>query len=657
MGPGAIPGQAQIMNRLFALVGSAVVAGIVGWVPAATAQPATRPVSIGQGSRLASALSGSIEGMVLDERGTPLAGVMVSVLGSTSTFTVTDSRGAFAIHALPSGAYVVRAHLSGFAPSRRQPVEVWAATASHFTVTLQKTSPLAAAPAKAAPIPPQAPPKLLSAGLTPGVDLDPFLFDPLSMREEKPDGSEDRTEKAWRIRHLPRSVLKETTDRAATAPEKAKGSDTAPTPGTASAIARAISTPARFLSDLPLTGQVNVMTSGAFDGSSGFGPSDSVHGTANFAVAGPAGSLGDWSARVLTQSDLGSWFLAGAFHNRAPSVHLYSVGFSYSSQRVVSSTTIDRLGLERTDLAGRAAGSIYGTGRLVLSPRVLVNYGGRFSYYDYLGGAGLFSPNVAVTLVPLDKVRIRASASRRMLAPGAEEFLEPLTPGLWVPPERTFVGFSPMVSERTAQFELAVEHDLAPGLVVAVRSFRQNTANQQVAFFSVPVGQQRHYAIGNAGDVVAQGWSVGLSHHLMSRFRGSVAYEVTDAQWMPGPVPGQDLLLLGFTPRPRRERLHDVTTSVETDLPMTATHVYLAYRLNTAFASRQEDGLGSGLDSRFDLQVTQRLPFLDFTSARWQVLVAVKNMFRDSARDSSVYDELLVVKPPTRVLGGFVVKF
>ena len=39
------------------------------------------------------------------------------------------------------------------------------------------------------------------------------------------------------------------------------------------------------------------------------------------------------------------------------------------------------------------------------------------------------------------------------------------------------------------------------------------------------------------------------------------------------------------------------------------------------------------------------------------MLVAVKNMFRDGARDSSVYDELLVVKPPTRVLGGFVVKF
>jgi len=55
--------------------------------------------------------------------------------------------------------------------------------------------------------------------------------------------------------------------------------------------------------------------------------------------------------------------------------------------------------------------------------------------------------------------------------------------------------------------------------------------------------------------------------------------------------------------------------------------------------------------------VTQPLRFLDFTSAQWQVLVAVRNLFRDLAADSSVYDELLVVRPPKRIVGGFLVKF
>ncbi len=646
------------MNRLCTLVGSTVVAGLVGWTPTALAQSgASRPVSDGQGRRVAFALSGHIEGVVVDERGNPLAGAMVSALGSTSAVAVTDRRGAFVMGALPAGAYMVRAHMAGFAPSRRQLLEVRSTAPARFTVALQRAATSAAALPQ--PRTPPPPPKVLSASLVPvGAGFDPLSLDPLGLLVDPATATEDLSEKAWRIRHLPRSVLKDTTERAAKAPENAGLVDKGQ-PGTAAAIARAMGTPARLLGDLPLTGQINLLTSGSFDGGPSLASSDSaVRGTAYFAVAGPAWGYGDWSARLVTQADLGSWFLAGAFRNRAPSRHVYNVGFSYSTQRMAPTATISRLALDRTDLAGRAAGSIYGVGRLVLSPRLAVDYGGRYSRYDYLGGAGLISPNVTVTLVPLERFRIRAGASRRMLAPGAEEFLEPLTSGLWVPPERTFVGFSPMVPERTTQYEVGVEHDLAPGVMLTFRSFFQNTTDQQVAFFSgVPAGQdQRHYGIGNVGDVAARGWSIGISHHLVSRLRGSVAYEITEARWIPA-APGQDLLLLGVRPRPEGQRLHDVTTSLETDLPVTATHVYLAYKFNTGFARLEGVTLGAGLDSRFDLQVTQRLPFLDFTSAQWQVLVAVKNLFRDTTRDSSVYDELLVVKPPTRILGGVVVRF
>jgi hypothetical protein len=37
--------------------------------------------------------------------------------------------------------------------------------------------------------------------------------------------------------------------------------------------------------------------------------------------------------------------------------------------------------------------------------------------------------------------------------------------------------------------------------------------------------------------------------------------------------------------------------------------------------------------------------------------VAVKKMFHDEFDSGSLYDELLVVKAPTRVLGGVTVKF
>ncbi len=63
------------------------------------------------------------------------------------------------------------------------------------------------------------------------------------------------------------------------------------------------------------------------------------------------------------------------------------------------------------------------------------------------------------------------------------------------------------------------------------------------------------------------------------------------------------------------------------------------------------------VDSRFDIQVRQSLPFMDFNNARWEMLIAVRNFFHDAAPDQSIYDELLVVRPPTRVVGGLTLKF
>ena len=63
-----------------------------------------------------------------------------------------------------------------------------------------------------------------------------------------------------------------------------------------------------------------------------------------------------------------------------------------------------------------------------------------------------------------------------------------------------------------------------------------------------------------------------------------------------------------------------------------------------------------GLDARFDVQVNQALPFA-FAGTRWEILVGLRNLFRDPSDPASVYDELLVVRPPKRVVGGFLVRF
>src|SRR5262245_12207560 len=68
--------------------------------------------------------AGSIEGIVQDETGAPVAGALVSAVGATPKVAVTDRSGRFELRTLSPGPYLVRAHLSGFSASRGQMVDV-----------------------------------------------------------------------------------------------------------------------------------------------------------------------------------------------------------------------------------------------------------------------------------------------------------------------------------------------------------------------------------------------------------------------------------------------------------------------------------------------------------------------------------------------------
>ena len=112
------------------------------------------------------------------------------------------------------------------------------------------------------------------------------------------------------------------------------------------------------------------------------------------------------------------------------------------------------------------------------------------------------------------------------------------------------------------------------------------------------------------------------------------------------------------------ERIHDLSTSIETDVPETSTRVIVLYRLSNGFAqagsdpaARRGDPADRPIDARFDVQVRQSLPFMDFSSAKWEMLFAIRNFLRDVAPDQSLYDELLVLRPPKRIVGGLTLKF
>jgi hypothetical protein len=78
--------------------------------------------------------------------------------------------------------------------------------------------------------------------------------------------------------------------------------------------------------------------------------------------------------------------------------------------------------------------------------------------------------------------------------------------------------------------------------------------------------------------------------------------------------------------------------------------------MNSAYAHASPDGFKPGFDGRFDMQVNQALPF-GVGGTKWEVLVGLRNLFRDPNDPASVFDELLVVRPPKRVVGGFLVRF
>jgi hypothetical protein len=77
------------------------------------------------------------------------------------------------------------------------------------------------------------------------------------------------------------------------------------------------------------------------------------------------------------------------------------------------------------------------------------------------------------------------------------------------------------------------------------------------------------------------------------------------------------------------------------------------YRVSNGFARVEDVRTGA----RFNVQINQGLPFMNFNSAEWEMLVDVRNFFRDSSADMSLYDELLVVNPPKRIVGGLLVRF
>ena len=633
------------MRQISSLIAAAAGVLLILCVPiTAGAQSSPSPVRTGA---FASVTPGAIQGLVQDELGAPVSGAVVSALGASSAFAVSDRAGRFEIRSLPPGPYLVRAHLAGFVAPRGQVVRVQPSARASSSIALRRVT------ATAAP----ATPPVVPAAIGPVAAADAPKPDEGSA--STPGSSSGREEIVWRLSHARRSILKDV-DQAIVASNSTAAFTTPRTFG------QAVETSARlasnFFADTPFFGQVNFVTMSSFDAPQDLFAARAflMRSIANMAVGAPAGDA-DWTIRgAVTQGDIASWVLSGDYVSHATDRNRYDIGMSYSTQRYDGGNFA---ALKNVTDGSRNVGTMHAFDTFSVTPQLLVTYGARHSRYDYLESSSLLSPKVSVTVLPAEGFRLTAAVSERALAPGAEEFVQP-EQGLWLPPQRTFSsldGRAPLVAEKTTHIEAGVERDLGASATVSARVFQQNATDQLVTLFGVsqpgvPPATLGHYFVASTAPVDATGYSAGLRALFASRVRGSVEYTYARAAWGQSGNVTYLMLMSPSAVRAGQENIHDVSTAVEADVPETSTRVTVLYRVSNGFA-RRDFGARPGVDGRFDVQVRQSLPFLDFSSAKWEMLLSVRNFFHDASGDQSMFDELLVVRPPKRVVGGLTLRF
>ena len=205
-------------------------------------------------THIASLAPGSIQGTVLDEKGAPVVGAMVSALGTQTSFAVSDRGGRFELRTLTPGAYLVRAHLSGFVASRGQLVDVRPSARTSSSIALRHASPVASTASY----------PVLAAGMgAPSTEATPQPAD-AGGTTEATGTTDDHGEIAWRLRHARRGILRD-----ATLPGELLAGDEPGAINQPDFFDRSSGSPTRlaanFFAGTPFSGQVNLLTTGSFD--------------------------------------------------------------------------------------------------------------------------------------------------------------------------------------------------------------------------------------------------------------------------------------------------------------------------------------------------------------------------------------------------------
>jgi hypothetical protein len=350
---------------------------------------------------------------------------------------------------------------------------------------------------------------------------------------------------------------------------------------------------------------------------------------------------GRWSlGGLVAERESATWRMAGEFVFEPGGGHEIEVATGYGTRALRPML----LGADPTRM-DRGVGAVSFQDRWQATDRITATLGGRYSYAGFLQQSNHLDRMFAVEFRSDENARLRGLARSRTLVPGGDVLTVSTISSA------PAVAFSMLDeglrAERVLHYEVGFDQAMGD-FTLEGHAFYETIHDQLVNGVAASSPLPHALSVTNGGWMGTRGMGVKISRRFGDVVHGSMTYTYGHS-WRP--EAGASRTLLAF----REGDFHDLAARVETMIEGTDTRVVAFCRVNRLASA--ELRRGSTTNTRFDVQLSQGLPFLGaITRADWDVLVAVRNLFYE-ASEGGVLDEMAVAHPPKRVLGGISVRF